>query len=165
MADRLKQRAWLLGHVDHRGDDCILWPFSLDTKGYAQVCIGKSTVRKASRVMCELAHGSPPTIRHQAAHSCRNRHCINPRHLSWKTQSENEADKKRDGTVYRNKHGRRPLLTPDQIRLIQTTRGNAVGLAKQFGVQRETIHWWRRKTNNSPKSPDKQPTDSITARQ
>lgn len=135
--------AWLLGHVSHTGDACVPWPFSHDTKGYPQV--SGNGVKKANRVMCELAHGEPPTPKHQAAHSCGNRGCINPRHLSWKTQSENEADKRIHGTLNPNNWGSKGKLTPDQIEQIRTSRLSNVELAAAFGVNRGTIEYWRKK--------------------
>ena len=136
---------WLMGHIHYRGDDCVLWPYSTDTKGYAQVTVGVRQIKKANRIMCELAYGPPPTPRHQAAHSCGIRHCINPRHLSWKTQSENEADKKIHGTLVQNYWGRAGKLSQEQRELIRTSDESAVKLAEQLGVRRGTIEWWRKK--------------------
>lgn len=140
---RLSTIAWLLGHVSHQGEACIPWPFSHDTKGYPQVW--RDGVKKANRVMCELAHGEPPTPKHQAAHSCGNRGCINPRHLSWKTQSENEADKHIHGTIVAKNWGPRGKLKPDQIEQIRTSSLSNVELASRFGVNRGAIEYWRKK--------------------
>lgn len=134
---------WLKEHISHTGEECVMWPFSLDTKGYPQVFT--NAIRKANRVMCELAHGAPPTPKHQAAHSCGNRACVNPRHLSWKTQSENEADKRLHGTITRNTWGAKGKLNQNQIKQIKTSRLSNVELASRFGVNRGAIEYWRKK--------------------
>lgn len=86
---------WLVSHIAHSDDECLIWPFAKDDGhagcfGYA----GKSY--KSSRLMCLLAHGAPPCAEHVAAFSCgRSRQgCINPKHMSWKTQSDNQRDQK-----------------------------------------------------------------------
>jgi len=48
-----------------------------------------------------MRHGKPPTSKHHASHQCGVRACVNKRHLSWKTPSENEQDKRMHGTYSR----------------------------------------------------------------
>ena len=79
---------WLCDHSRHDGDDCLIWPFGRDTSGYGILSVKRLT-RKASIVMCEMAHGPKPTPAHKAAFSCaRGNCCIHPGHLSWKTMQE-----------------------------------------------------------------------------
>jgi hypothetical protein len=61
------------------------------------------TVRRAHRVMCEIAHGPKPAPGFVAAHTCgKGREgCVNPRHLRWASQKENMADKLLHGTSNR----------------------------------------------------------------
>ena len=85
--------------VPFDGDGCLLWPFQISTTGYGRLEVnGKKKI--ASRYVCELAHGEPPTRQHEAAHSCGNSKCVNPKHLRWATHTENEADKLVHGTKY-----------------------------------------------------------------
>jgi DNA-binding transcriptional regulator YiaG len=109
----------------------------------------------AHRFMCELVHGSPPTPRHQAAHSCNVRSCINHRHLSWKTQAENEADKKIHGTAGRAK-GNRTKLSHSTIEFIRAMKGmiSQEELAMQLGLPYATIRYWQ-KTTHDPLPPGK----------
>lgn len=130
--------AWLKAHVDYRRGDCLKYPFGLNTDGYGQLG-HEGKVRKAHRVMCELAHGPAPSPDHEAAHSCGRGHqgCINPRHLSWKTRSGNQRDRRKHGTHGNgNKDGPRHKLTEIEVgdirrRVATETR---LSLAKEFDV-------------------------------
>jgi HNH endonuclease len=80
-------------------DDCVVWPHGTDKGGYGVVRFDGFT-RPVHRVALERHVGPPPTPEHKAAHGpCHNRRCMNYRHLSWKTNAENLADKLRDGTL------------------------------------------------------------------
>jgi hypothetical protein len=109
MKDRHQARNWILARVDYAGDDCQIWPFTLTSAGYG-IFGYLSKIYKAHRYMCELVHGKQPTPTHQAAHECGDTRCVNPRHLSWKTASENQHDRKRHGTQI----VRRRKLTAEQ---------------------------------------------------
>jgi len=129
--------AWLRAHANHSADDCLKWPFSGDSRGYGQLgYLGKQ--HKAHRIMCELAHGEPPTPEHQAAHSCGNGHllCVNPMHLSWKTPKANMADCVAHGTARFDRGRKRIKLTVEQVREIIASKGvkSQQELAAMFGV-------------------------------
>lgn len=117
-------------------DRCVLWPYSLNTAGYGQLNIDRY-LHRVHRLSCEMEHGDPPTEHHEAAHSCRNRHCFNPRHLRWATRLENDRDKTRDGTDNKGeKHGM-AKLTDDSVRAIrQLSAEGWLGstIAERFGV-------------------------------
>jgi hypothetical protein len=102
---------------------------------------GKRTV--ASRYVCELAHGAPPTPKHEAAHSCGNGKdgCVNQNHLSWKTRTENQADRLEHGTHNRGARQGRSKLNEDDVREIIALKGKEKqrDLAKRFGVTRMTV--------------------------
>lgn len=92
---------WLLCHVGHAGEDCLIWPFHRDEKGRARVDVDRHQ-KNAARVMCEKANGPAPSPEHQAAHSCGKGHegCVHPGHLLWKTPAENQADRLIHGTMF-----------------------------------------------------------------
>lgn len=134
---------WLKEQVSHNGDDCLIWPFAR-SRGYGMLSDGNKKIRKAHRVLCEMVHGLPPTPEHEAAHSCGNGHggCVNPKHLSWKTRSENQRDRRAHGTHRTCPPGasRFKLTAPDvaEIRLRQGS-ATVADLAQKFGVTRSTI--------------------------
>jgi len=85
---------WVMAILPYDGDDCLAWPYATDQDGYGLGEIdGK--VRRAHRYICALAHGEPPTPKHEAAHSCGNGHlgCVNPGHLRWATCLENQRER------------------------------------------------------------------------
>jgi hypothetical protein len=130
---------FLLDHVSYQGDDCVIWPFTR-TRGYAYVGVN-GKIRIAHRFMCELAHGAPPTPKHHAAHSCGrgDEGCVNPRHLSWKTVSENMLDRRKHGT-----HGRGPRQKLNYDRVLEIRafgpEWTDQAIADQYGVTRGLIN-------------------------
>lgn len=132
--------AWLKARVAYDGDDCLAWPLNR-IRGYGCVSIN-GTILKAHRVMCEMAHGPAPEG-HEAAHSCGNGTggCCNPRHLSWKTPTANQADRKAHGRAGKLMPGRRYKLTYQQAVEIRSLDGilSQDELAARFGCTRENI--------------------------
>lgn len=120
--------------LPYSGDDCLTWPFAKHPSGYAFVGRKGKNI-PAHRYICELVNGAPPTPQYQAAHSCGNGHlwCVNPKHLSWKTPTENQLESSKDG--------RRWKLTPDAVAEIRRTAPHerADIAAIRFGVSERTI--------------------------
>lgn len=139
---------FLRASVGYVGDDCLTWPLSVDDKGYGQLGFeGKRY--KAHRLMCIFVKGESPTPKHQASHTCGNgdQGCVNPNHLVWKTNSQNQHDRRRHGKPLGNPYGRSGKLTAQQVAEIQAARGvtSIVKLAKQYGVKRGAIDYWHKK--------------------
>lgn len=136
--------AWLLAHVHHDGDECLIWPFTRSSSGYGVICID-GRQRPAHREICERAHGPAPTQDHHAAHSCGRGHdgCVNRRHLRWATPAENQADRLAHGTSSRGAGNGCALLAEDQVLEIRNDLARGArqsDLARRFGVHISTIH-------------------------
>jgi hypothetical protein len=147
---------WLLAHVGHQGDDCLKWPFGGEPKSGRGALKFSGARGWAHRLMCKLAHGEPPTPKHTAAHSCGKGHegCVNPRHLSWKTQAENLADCATHGTQPKHYAGPQGRLTDAQAEEILNARGTKTmrELAASFDVSEGTVNdIWRGRTHARPR--------------
>jgi hypothetical protein len=125
----------------NKTDTCWLWTGYKANNGYGHVRIGKKIV-SSHRVAYNMWNGSIPNgllIRHL----CRNRECVNPKHLVIGTHSDNNGiDRIRDKS-YRHK------LDEDDIRNIRILSGFAFThkeLAKEYGISKEMIGQIIRKT-------------------
>lgn len=129
--------------VLHASDECLPWPFGKGPAGYAGMVLIDGKKVLASRYVCELVNGPPPTPEHEAAHSCGKGHeaCIAPGHLVWKTHAENEADKLIHGTHGRGERNSKAKLTEAAVREILSLKGKETNpnLASRFGVVPQTI--------------------------
>lgn len=127
--------AFAKGAVSYQGNDCLLWPFG-KTRGYGRLSVGY-----VHHYVCEQING-PPSDGQEAAHSCGERACINPKHLRWDTRLGNMADAIRHG---RTRKGRSPYgLTLHDVLAIRSAtvhpRSQTVAeTATQFGVPRSTV--------------------------
>lgn len=126
---------WLIARVGYDGDDCLIWPFG-KTNGYGVLGAGY-----AHRIMCALVNGPAPSPNHEAAHSCGRGHeaCVHPKHVRWKTKSENQLDRTAHGT--RNTWAARGKLTPEeaeQIRLLKGVKPQRE-IAAMFNTSRSNV--------------------------
>ena len=135
---RFRRKAkWIEENAGYAGDDCLRWPFDVSDHGRGTVQFNNKSM-SAPRGMCIVAHGPPPSPKHQAAHSCGNGHlgCMNPRHLSWKLPKENEADKITHGTIRRGSAINTSKLSEDDVRAIRKMIGKVSGaeIARAWGI-------------------------------
>jgi hypothetical protein len=138
---------WLRDHRDYPHDYCLIWPFARNAeygRGIAGI-VGKSP--HAHRVMCEMVHGPAPSTKHQAAHSCGNGHlgCVNPRHLKWATNSENQIERYRvHGRSNPNPTGNKGRFTPEQIARMRSQHGEftQLKLAEMYGCSLGTVQYY-----------------------
>ena len=126
----------------HMWDDCPRWPYARGKRGYGHIQHGGKVV-DVHRLVCELAHGPPPSPAHDAAHSCGKGHegCFGARCLSWKTKVENRADSVRHGTMSRGSLHPISRLTEAQVQEIRRLRGqlSQTQIAARFSVSRGAI--------------------------
>lgn len=138
IAPKNSSEAFLRAHGGHTGDDCVIWPYCCNAAGYGLAVVnGEQSL--ASRWMCILAHGEPPTPDHEAAHSCGNPPCINRTHLQWKTPVENQADREVHGTTNKGERNGKTSLTAADIRTIRAAPPDLAALVDRFGVSKGCI--------------------------
>lgn len=135
IAPKGSSHAFLMEHVGHRGDDCLLWPYRTVAAGYGLAVVG-GIQKRASRWMCILAHGDPPTERHEAAHSCGVARCVNPRHLRWALPKENCADKLVHGTHNRGERSGKTSLTAGDVRAIRAAPPDLKAIMQRYGISK-----------------------------
>ena len=141
---------WLLAHVDFDGEGCLTWPFTIN-RFWGRGTFGlDGEVHWAHRYMCKLVHGDPPPDKPYAAHECGNGHlaCVHPKHVFWKTSSENAVDRRLHGRR-EGANGTRTYLTPAQVMEIRESKGKVAqfALAEKFQISRGSVEYWQRKTH------------------
>lgn len=141
MSERDQMRFWSKVALPN-DQGCMLWTGKPNWQGYGRMDVRGRQI-KAHRLSLFLSAGPPPTKKHETAHSCRNRICVSPLHLSWKTRKENSDDRERDGTVPRGERSGTTTLTAEQVRSMrrQYAAGGVrqIDLGKQFGVAQTTV--------------------------
>lgn len=136
--------AFIKANMAYEGDDCLKWPLHLDKRtGRGWASFNGRPIR-AHRLMCIMVHGDPPTPAHEAAHECGNGHlaCVNPRHIKWKTKSENRRDSDRHGTGVRSRYGsagRLTLAQAEEIRALPWPNLDQKEVADRYGVSCSAI--------------------------
>lgn len=142
-------RDWIEAHKDYPHEDwCLVWPFAREKRtGRGQFGGNEEgEERWAHRVMCEAVHGPAPAEKPQAAHSCGNGHegCVNPRHLSWATNSENQLQRYAQGRGNPNANGSISMFTPEQIAEIQSLYGQMtqMEIAARFNCSLGTVQYY-----------------------
>lgn len=137
--------AFLATALSHDSSECLSWPYGHTDRGYGVIHLdGRHQL--VHRIVCEAAHGAPFSDKHEAAHSCGNGHlgCCNPRHLSWKTPVQNEADKINHGTIARGERQGSSKLTEQDVQAIRAKSRSAKEDAALYGVSEFTIYKIRR---------------------
>lgn len=131
-----KSALWLREHVGHDDAGCLIWPFYRLPNGYGQLGFEGRMVY-AHRMMCELTHGACPDG-HEAAHECGNGAlgCVHPKHLFWRTKSQNRLDALRHGTGVIKRTGNAGSLTDEQVAEIRSLQGRMlqVDIAARFNI-------------------------------
>lgn len=128
--------------IPYEGNECLIWPYGTVLDGYPNIRWNGKTAR-ATRILCEMVNGPAPEGSYHAAHSCGNgmKGCITKRHLSWKTEAENQAEKFIHGTVLRGEKNPPAILTEEQVLEIASLRDHRTyrQLSEMFGVSNSAI--------------------------
>lgn len=123
---------------------CWLWLLSFGSHGYGQASTVSERVTTAHRVSYEAFHGLiPPGMLVQ--HSCDNKWCVNPEHLSLGTDATNARDKQHKGRAAKK------LLPGDVLRIRSSVSAGEAkrAVARRFGVSQRSVqricdgHVWR----------------------
>jgi hypothetical protein len=119
-------------------DDCVVWPYTRQSKGYGQVTYNGEVVL-THRLMCRLANGDPISADMQATHECGHGGdgCINPRHLVWGTPRKNSDDVAKHGHRQRGSAASRAKLIEPQVLEIRGRLANGEtqgSIAKVYGI-------------------------------
>jgi hypothetical protein len=144
-AKRGAPRQWIDDHLHYDGDECLIWPFWRDRKGYGRLAGEGWEKPLAHRLMCRLAHGDPPSPFHEAAHSCGNGFggCVTPNHLRWATRAENEQDKLLHNSILRGEDNPRSRFTTDDIvsmrKMYQSGEFSLRAVARHFGTDHKNV--------------------------
>ena len=111
------KRFW--SKVDKRGpDDCWPWTAAVDTSGYGKVWTPRGPTR-APRMAFAILAGVMPNSSQHVLHSCDNRLCVNPSHLSLGTNAENMRQMAfRDRSTY-GERSARAKLTEATVRIMR----------------------------------------------
>lgn len=134
---------WLTKNASYVGEECLVFPFSRSKEGYGRVTYKGKRIG-AHRAMCFIAHGQPPTVKHEAAHSCGKGHigCVSPNHLRWATRSENIEDREKHGAGNKGeKHGNSKLLISDVFSIKAKVKNGETqaSVASEYGIAQSTV--------------------------
>lgn len=123
-------------------DTCWLWTASCTRDGYGWFSVG-GVGRKAHRISLELHLGRPLLpgmfVCHAPHSVCGHRTCVNPAHLSEKTNAENHADMVADGTSMRGARHPNCKLTEAQVRAIRADMRLHAVIAGEYGIKHQTV--------------------------
>jgi hypothetical protein len=111
---------------------CMVFAGAKKSDGYGSVTWGGVT-SKAHRIVYELKRGPIPAGM-CVMHSCDNRACINPEHLSLGTNADNTKDRDHKNRQARGEKSGRAVLSENAVRSIRASEASYADLAKRYGV-------------------------------
>lgn len=111
--------------------ECIRWTGRIQPNGYGQFRLNGKT-QYAHRAAYTLFNGEIPEG-YVVMHSCDNRWCVNPRHLTLGTQADNLIDMTRKG-----RHSK-TVIPNDHIEVIRNDTRSSYVIAREWGVNPSTI--------------------------
>lgn len=140
MTELIKDQERFLKYVDKRDDGCWIWTGSVAVTGYANFYYKGRVMlsHRASLLIFDRVKSLTPGL--QVSHSCGNRNCVSPSHLSEKTPSENNgADKKAHGKDNAGSKCHFSKLDWDKVSEIRASNLKIKDLSKTYGVSNSCI--------------------------
>jgi len=128
-------KSFMLSFKPAETSKCIPWPFKLNDNGYGLRVDG----RYPHQFICEKFNGERPSKRHEVAHNCGERSCINPSHLRWSTHLENVDDSRRHGTMIKGERVASARLSAAKVLEIRSSNRSSEYFAEKFSVCAGTI--------------------------
>lgn len=132
---------WSTARVNAKKPQPFRLAEAVSSRGYLFVSLvldGKKQSRPVHTMVCAAFHGPKPTSSHEVRHLDGDRRNNRPDNLRWGTRSENEADKRRHGTVAEGERHGNAALTEDAVRIIRASIPYGLwdtdNAAKVFGV-------------------------------
>lgn len=124
-------------------DECVVWPYSkAGQRRYGQVYV-RSKPHYAHELAIEVRLGPRPNGMIVLHGECNNPSCMNYRHLRWGTPSENNLDRRRDGTAPIGIRNPQARLNDEEVKKIRERYANGEAqrkLATEYGVGVMTIN-------------------------
>lgn len=123
--------------------DCIEHTYPVNSSGYGGCRYLGKRVGRHVKAYCEANGVDPNTLTRKQVvmHSCDNRRCINPAHLSLGTQSQNIKDCSYKGRAPQFTDRHNAKLTRQDVldikaRHVRGARGNTAVLATEYGINK-----------------------------
>lgn len=141
----VRQRFWSKVRVLDDDRACWTWTASQTTRGYGQFTwaarFGRTYPVGAHRVAYELTHGVEIPQGQEILHSCDNRLCVNPKHLSLGTHTDNMRDASQKGRMSVPRQRTRGFKDEAVARYI-AGEGTLDEIAARYGIHKMTLRRW-----------------------
>lgn len=129
---------YLDGRVDQAGD-CLVWRGAKNKTGYGALTFKQKTYR-AHRFTFMVANGREPEG--MLLHSCDNKACVNPDHLSEGTHKQNMSEARERGQIKRGEDRSQAILNEQAVKALRYLKDRGYTykrLAKAYGMSEWTI--------------------------